>query len=311
MSKQENVVQGALVAALEVYADRHWVHSDVFEPYANQQGSRDNQYCADVVARLSQSRLILLEVKELDWIQRGKRGRLPAYSSVQHHFDWFLESRGVPIFYAYASVDSLSYLQAGRERQWPNTTLINVHLSRPSELFLNSAQHLAAEPNLQAHTTLLNWILAEPGADGLAATLMTHVLSMGARQLRNRVLVASTATSGGVQLTAWPGRAIQEILAQAYALATPWLEVNLPRDPDDRNPDKADEVLRDTWEQMRREEGEIRRASNAVEVTKQVRSRGGPDLPQTDHERIAEERLRALIGNAQIRAPKSEPDLER
>jgi len=214
MAGRENVIQGAIIAALEVYCDRNWLGTDVFAPYANQQGAGFNQYCADLFARLGRSKIILLEVKELDFAPPPGGVTLPSYSPHQHVADWDFEELGVPIHYAYAGVEALSYLKSSREKQWPNTTLFNVHLCKPSELFADSAQQADAQPDRTSHGNLLSWLLSESGGNSGAAGLLAYFSEVKSHNLRNRILIVASATPGGMQLNSMPATAARELIIE-------------------------------------------------------------------------------------------------
>lgn len=234
MAGKENVVQGAIVAALEVYCDRNWIGTDLFAPYANQQGAAFNKYCADLIVKLSTSKLILLEIKELDVDPKKGTQALPSYNPIQHAHDWKLELKGVPIQYAYACVDDLSYLRQPRERQWPNTTLFNVYLCKPSELFGSMAHLLAQDPDSAEHSNLLEWLLLDRNSSSAAAAaqLINHLLKLKTYQLRNKMLILASVMPGGSQIMAIPAAAAKELLESKDGLdrALRSLSQDLPQD---------------------------------------------------------------------------------
>ncbi|MEB1610994.1 hypothetical protein VDQ74_14020 [Xanthomonas campestris pv. campestris] len=218
MAGKENVIQGAIVAALEVYCDRNWLGTDVFAPYANQQGSGFNQYCADLFARLGRSKIILLEVKELDVTKSTGAVTLPSYSPHQHVADWDFEDLGVPIRYAYAGVEWLSYLKSFREKQWPNTTLFKVHICKPSELFADYSQQSSAQPDMVSHENLLGWLLSEPGVQLGAVGLLSYFAEVKSHDLRNRILIVASATSGGMQINSMSATAARELVVKVFRM---------------------------------------------------------------------------------------------
>lgn len=191
---KENVIQGAIIAALEVYCDRHDLHTDAFEPYANQQGVGPNQFIADVLMRIAHSKLLLLEVKELDAPSRV----LPAYDPLQHYLDWQMESVGVPILYGYAAVEHLPYLQSLRGREWPQKTLLNIKISVPSELLPIGWSGLPATPDTPSHSNLLVWLLSEPPLTNSLAAIAA-LLNFASFNMRNNKLLILCAGGGAMQ----------------------------------------------------------------------------------------------------------------
>ncbi|MEL1265685.1 hypothetical protein [Pseudoxanthomonas putridarboris] len=234
MAGKENVVQGAIVAALEVYCDRNWIGTDLFAPYANQQGAAFNKYCADLIVKLSTSKLILLEIKELDVDPKYGTQILPSYNPIQHVHDWKLELKGVPIQYAYARVDDLSYLRQPRERQWPNTTLFEVYLCKPSELFGSMANLLAQDPDSAEHSNLLEWLLLDRNSSSAttAAQLINHLLKLSTHQLRNKILILASVMPGGNQVMTISALAARELLESREGLDEAFrsLSRDLPQD---------------------------------------------------------------------------------
>lgn len=199
---KENVVQGAITSSIEVYCDRSWLHTDIFTPYANQQGVGFTRYGADVVAQLGKGRVLMLEVKELE-IGTGGARKLRSYDAHQHLEAWTLELADVPIFYGYASVDELSYLDFFRERAWPEKSLFKVHLCRPSELFATPSQQISAEPDESSHSNLLAWILDPPPDSSALANVLTY-LQATSSDLRNRLVIIACDKTCGSRILAIP-----------------------------------------------------------------------------------------------------------
>jgi hypothetical protein len=147
-NSQEGTLQAAVIAALEVYCGRNKVNFRHHAPYANQQGDEMGRYCADVVAILDSSLIILLELKYLD----TTTGKLPKFDAVQFSKNLRLAEIGVPIGYAYNSVIQVEYHNPARsEEYWPETTLSQVNRAEPEFLPDDT-------PVVQDHETLLDWI---------------------------------------------------------------------------------------------------------------------------------------------------------
>jgi len=184
VSRKENALQHAVTVALQCYFDRieNAPRFEAFPPYPNQQGAEMRRYCGDLVARLGDSRIIVLEFKELDCRTR----RLKEFKPSQHTTCLQYERHGVPIAYAYNTVDPLPYSSRDRDRDWPAATLRSVKRSVPSRLPNQT-------PNIPAHQTLLEWI-NEATATGAApapseALGRVHGMFQQASSLRNGALV--------------------------------------------------------------------------------------------------------------------------
>ena len=184
VSRQENAVQHAVTVALQCYFDRieNAPRFEAFPPFANQQGGGMRKYCGDLVARLGDSRIIVLEFKELNCTTL----RLKEFRPSQHEVCLRYERNGVPIAYAYNTIDPLPYSAPARGHDWPAATLRSVNRSVPS-LLPNET------PNIQAHQTLLEW-LNEATTTGAApapseALGRIHGMFQQASSLRNGALV--------------------------------------------------------------------------------------------------------------------------
>lgn len=195
----ENRVQGAITAALEVYSDRHHMHTDVFAPYANQQNHRPNGYAADLQCLLDGTRFLLLEVKEL--LDDGRVKSLPSYRYLQHAANVMLEEMGVPIQYAYAAVDSLSYFRTDRRRQWCLETLRQVLLSWPSELFADESSLDSGTPNDVEHSNLLDWLLISPPVTTFDSGVIAAAASMCVADFRNTTVILIACDKHGMMRT--------------------------------------------------------------------------------------------------------------
>lgn len=223
----ENLIQGAITAALEVYCDRNDIHTDTLEPYANQQGHSYSKYCADLLAVLDSSKLLLLEVKELTPASSKKPAHFNAYDPYQHFLNWQFELVDVPILYGYSAVDDMSYFHRPRHRQWPNTSLHTVRVAAPSSLFGNSQQLIDREPDQEEHANLLSWLLtpSEPGSR--LEQNMAALGLIGASDLKNENLMVLCAM--GDQIVAVPSPELIGKIILDYPFSAVGLGDNLER----------------------------------------------------------------------------------
>lgn len=204
---REAVVQAAIVASMEVYADRHNVQTSLHTAYANQQGSQLNKLPGDIVGHLARSILVLLEVKELD--QSTGVAKLPAYDIIQHVDNIDLEiNLKLPILYAYADPDEMPYLDVCRNAQWPNATLFRTRISAPSRL-LPIGQAGLNTPDIEKHGTLLEWLMFPPSTAGSALLSALLVKDLGIDSLKTRIAIVISNTGS---LLTIPAPALQRIL---------------------------------------------------------------------------------------------------
>lgn len=201
MANIENVVQAAITGALEVYCSSPGMPQlELFPPYAVQQGNGLRKFCADLVGRLNDAQVILLEIKELNC----SSGFLPAYDAKQHEENILFERLGVPIGYAYNSISQLPYHARPRPYDWPIKTLSAVKRSPPS-LLPNGT------PALSKHSSLLAWLEDAKGGDVSAELGRIHGAFKGAHNLRNGALVLLYAVDEKV-LTALTTSELDEIV---------------------------------------------------------------------------------------------------
>ncbi|CAK15511.1 hypothetical protein [Pseudomonas entomophila] len=179
MSKAENKVQTAIMLALHDYCNQEGMpRLELFPPYANQQGDTLNKFCADLVGRLGNAKLILLEVKELD----VNTGEFPAFRHSQHDDNLRFENVGVPLAYAYNTTEILAYHKNPRPSDWVSCTLSTINRSVPSLLPGQS-------PEMAAHSSLLTWLKGTRGenvSDGLGRVFGAF---KSVDQFRNGMLV--------------------------------------------------------------------------------------------------------------------------
>lgn len=146
---KENEVQTAIVTSLQAYCRDNNIRCSALEYYANQQGDALRKVCADFLATLDDSTLLLAETKV------HARGELLAFDDEQliEYLDF--EKAGFPIVYVYNTVDTLAYYQKPQPADFPALTLGSVNRSLPSLL----PDRYPCYPN---HTTLLDWIKSIP-----------------------------------------------------------------------------------------------------------------------------------------------------
>ncbi|MFL7962058.1 hypothetical protein ACEI36_07375 [Pseudomonas kielensis] len=179
MSGNENVVQMAIVAALQVYCEQPGMpRLELFPPLSVQQGDSLRKFCADLIARLDNSKVILLEVKEFDCNTKT----LKEFKAEQHLEYLRFEELGVPVGYAYNVVWPLPYNHDQRPQGWPKLTLEAVNHSLPTLLPGKS-------PAMSEHPTLLDWFNRVRGEDVSEQMGRIHGAIKGAHNLRNGALV--------------------------------------------------------------------------------------------------------------------------
>ncbi|WP_248920054.1 hypothetical protein [Pseudomonas entomophila] len=179
MSRAENKVQTAIMLALHDYCNRNDMpRLELFPPYSNQQGSTLNKFCADLVGRLGHAKLILLEIKELD----VDAGEFPAFRKHQHDENLRFEKLGVPLAYAYNTIEVLAYHEDPRPTDWVSCTLSSINRSVPS-LLPGSA------PDVGKHASLLAWLQGASGQDVSEGLGRIFGAFKSADQFRNGMLV--------------------------------------------------------------------------------------------------------------------------
>jgi len=169
----------AITAALTAWCERMDINDLVLHtPYANQQGSRRRQYCADIVGLLGSAAVILLEVKYLP----EARTTLSAFNPDQHEACIRLEELDIPIAYAYNACYPLAYHAKPRPADWPKSTLCGIKRSPPRSL-------PSEQPSVDQHGTLYDWLQQAQGQDVSEALGSLHGAVETCIDLRNGVLV--------------------------------------------------------------------------------------------------------------------------
>lgn len=146
---KENEVQTAIVASLQAYCRDNGIRCSALEYYANQQGDSLRKVCADFLATLDDSTLLLAETKV------HASGELLSFDDEQLIEYLEFESAGFPIAYVYNTVDTLAYYQKPQPSKFPTLTLEAVKRSVPSLL-------PDRYPDYPKHTTLLDWLKSIP-----------------------------------------------------------------------------------------------------------------------------------------------------
>jgi len=148
---RENELQTAIVTSLQSWCDSNQISCTSMEFYANQQGVGLGRICADFVATLNDSELLLAEVKV------HQSGELLAFSDEQFKDDLELELMGLPILYVYNKTEQLAYHQKPKPISYAAETLKAVNYSSPSLL-------QDAFPCIDKHHNLLGWLKKVPPA---------------------------------------------------------------------------------------------------------------------------------------------------
>lgn len=171
----ENEVQGAIVAALQVYAHEQGMSAQIFEPYANQQGDQARRFGADLIAVLDRARVVMLEVKALD----VATNELVRFRPAQHTMCCQLEAMRIPLAYAFNTRNTLAYYAHPQPPQWPRLTLAAIARATPSTL--------PDEQPATTHPSLLAWLQKGTNVDTDGSPTLGWLLG-AARGTRPRAL---------------------------------------------------------------------------------------------------------------------------
>ncbi|MEE4180941.1 hypothetical protein [Pseudomonas viridiflava] len=146
---KENEVQTAIVASLQAYCRDNHIRCSALEYYPNQQGGDLRKVCADFLATLDDSTLLLAETKV------HSSGELLSFDDEQLIEYLKFERAGFPIAYVYNTEDTLAYYEKPQPNNFPVLTLSAVNRSVPSLL-------PDRYPDYLNHTTLLEWLRSIP-----------------------------------------------------------------------------------------------------------------------------------------------------
>ncbi|WP_330208091.1 hypothetical protein [Pseudomonas sp. Z13] len=181
---QENEVQTAIVASLQVYCHSVGMRCAALEYYPNQQGGSLRKVCADFLATLDDSTLLLAETKA------HANGELLSFDDAQLIEYLEFESVGFPIAYVYNTVAKLPYYQKPQPENYPALTLQAVNRSVPSLL-----PH--RYPDYPKHTTLLDWLNSIPAGGNQTSRFARIFAAIRAEALlSNGLMMLIYGTSG-------------------------------------------------------------------------------------------------------------------
>jgi hypothetical protein len=154
------------------------------EYYANQQGDSLRKVCADFLATLDDSTLLLAETKV------HASGELLAFDDEQLIEYRKFESAGFPIAYVYNTEDNLAYYRKPQPTNFPTLTLGSINRSVPSLL-----PH--RYPDYSSHTTLLDWLESHPiGGDQTARFARIFAAIRAEAILSNGLMMLIYGTQG-------------------------------------------------------------------------------------------------------------------
>lgn len=256
---QENEVQTAIVASLQVYCHSIGMRCAALEYYPNQQGSSLRKVCADFLATLDDSTLLLAETKA------HASGVLLSFDDEQLIEYQGFEIFGFPIAYVYNTVDELPYYQKPQPKNYPALTLQAVNRSVPSML-------PDRYPDYPKHTTLLDWLNSIPAGGNQTSRFARIFAAIRAEALLSNGLMMLIYGTTGLKIFDEPnpkklnlllrslGRGVNssylnpaqrrrlEYFLQEEALAfKSWFQLVNPNDPQTYPmlPDPDDSVTRD------------------------------------------------------------------
>lgn len=148
-TQKENELQSAIIGALAAYCRDKKIRCSHLEYYANQQGDGVNRVCADFLATLDDSTLLLAETK----VQEG--GELIRFEDGQYKENLEFERCGFPIIYVYNTAVKMPYYDKPQPYNFPEMTLAATNYSKPSLL-----PH--RYPDMDQHQSLLEWLKKVP-----------------------------------------------------------------------------------------------------------------------------------------------------
>ena len=149
-TQKENELQSAIIGALGAYCRDNKIRCSHLEYYANQQGDGVNRVCADFLATLNDSTLLLAETKVQE------KGELIRFVDEQYAGNLIFEGFGFPIIYVYNTVTVMPYYEKPQPYDFPKLTLEATNYSKPS-LLPNK------NPAKDQHSNLLEWLKRQPG----------------------------------------------------------------------------------------------------------------------------------------------------
>lgn len=199
---KENEVQTAIVASLQVYCRNNGIRCSALEYYANQQGDSLRKVCADFLATLDDSTLLLAETKV------HASGELLSFDDEQLIKYLEFESAGFPIAYVYNTVDTLAYYQKPQPSNFPTLTLGAVNRSVPSLLPDRYPDH-------PKHTSLLNWLKSIPACGDQTTRFARIFAAIRAEAILSNGLMMLIYGTKGVKIFDEPDPRKLELLLQS------------------------------------------------------------------------------------------------
>ncbi|EPM9935779.1 MULTISPECIES: hypothetical protein [Pseudomonas] len=148
-TQKENELQSAIIGALGAYCRDKRIRCSHLEYFANQQGDGVNRVCADFLATLDDSTLLLAETK----VQEG--GELIRFEEEQYKENLSFERCGFPIIYVYNTASLMPYYEKPQPYDFPEMTLAATNYSEPSML-------PDKYPAMEQHYSLLEWLKQVP-----------------------------------------------------------------------------------------------------------------------------------------------------
>ncbi|EZN61242.1 hypothetical protein PALA31_03465 [Pseudomonas aeruginosa] len=199
---RENEVQTAIVASLQVYCRDNGIRCSALEYYANQQGDSLRKVCADFLATLDDSTLLLAETKV------HASGKLLSFDDEQLIEYLAFERFGFPIAYVYNTVDILAYYQKPQPINFPTLTLAAINRSVPSLL-------PDRYPDLPNHTTLLDWLKSIPTSGDQTTRFARIFAAIRAEKVLSNGLMMLIYGTKGMKIFDEPNSKKLELLIQS------------------------------------------------------------------------------------------------
>ncbi len=183
-TQKENELQSAIIGALGAYCRDKRIRCSHLEYYANQQGDGVNRVCADFLATLNDSTLLLAETK----VQEN--GNLIRFEAEQYIGNLIFEKFGFPIIYVYNTVLVMPYYDKPQPDDFPMLTLKATNYSKPSLL-------PDENPAIDKHCNLLEWLEQQP-AKGDSTTRFARIFAAIRSEglLNNGLMMLIYGTSG-------------------------------------------------------------------------------------------------------------------
>jgi len=199
---KENEVQTAIVTSLQVYCRDNHIRCSALEYYANQQGGDLRKVCADFLATLDDSTLLLAETKV------HASGELLAFDDEQLIEYQMFERAGFPIAYVYNTEDTLAYYEKPQPQDFPTLTLGAVNRSVPSAL-------PDRYPDYLNHTTLLDWLRSTPAGGDKTTRFARIFAAIRVEAILSNGLMMLIYGTEGVKIFDKPDRKKLELLLRS------------------------------------------------------------------------------------------------